>query len=316
MFVGAKSAVVLDPETAEEEAVLAFLGGGGVDVTPMLRVEANAGYFDRGNNELQDVITEKVRLFGASLQVAIHKDEPVGSSIDYKLYRNDPERFGRLFRRAKYPGGLSWIAKAEVTRLAQTLKDPEVSGGTTNQSATAFDVNARVKYNRTRFRFDASFRDLGFILHSTPSLPTFSEFPNEYKKSGNFFAAAGVDHNFIGTGVTLGAIVGIDKPATLETPTGGIPGDTVPGNNRSVAVIRNEGDITVLPQGEDAVAMFAVKATGRVDFAEYFAGLVDVYFALDQNQTRLTREDENDVFRREFGEDRQLGFNFTLQAKF
>jgi hypothetical protein len=62
-------------------------------------------------------------------------------------------------------------------------------------------------------------------------------------------------------------------------PTGTIPGDTVGGEGRSTAVIRNEGDIAVLPAGEDAVAQWAVK----------FVGL---------------------------GEFNQLGMNFTLQAKF
>ncbi|HKE14480.1 MAG TPA: hypothetical protein VKB80_06435, partial [Kofleriaceae bacterium] len=86
-FVGAKSAVVLDRATAEEEAVVAGLAGGGWDITDMFRVEVNGGYFDRGGNELQDVIHEKVRLYGGSVQVALHQGEPITSSVDYKLYR-------------------------------------------------------------------------------------------------------------------------------------------------------------------------------------------------------------------------------------
>src|SRR5690606_15148747 len=237
----------------EEEAVMAALAGAGVDVTDMLRIEANGGYFDRGGNELQDVITEKVRLFGASLQVAVHKDEPVTSSVDYKLYRNDPERAYYLFAREEYPGGVSWLVAAEATLMGQTLKDPEVSGGTTVQVGKAGDINARIKINRTRLRADVQFRDLAFILHSTPSLPTYSDFPEAYDQTANFFAALGVDHNFEGTGLTLGVIGGIDMPATLTTPTGSIPGDMVGGEGESTAVIRNEGDITVLPPGEDAL---------------------------------------------------------------
>jgi hypothetical protein len=315
-FVGAKSAVVLDRETAEEEAVLAFLGGAGVDVTDMFRVEVNGGYYDRGGNELQDVIRERVQLFGGSVQLALHKGEPVGSSVDYALYRNDPERIGYLFLQEKYPGGLTWLVKSEATALAQTLKDPEVSGGTTRQIGLAADINGRVKYNRTRAWVDLQYRDLAFILHSTPSLPTFSDFPEEYEQTGNLFAAVGADHNFKGTGLTLGAVFGVDLPATLTTPTGAIPGDMVGGSGESVAVIRNEGDITILPEGEEALPQFATKIITRIDFAAYFAGLVDVYFALDPNQTRLVRDDADDLFVREFGEQRQLGFNFTLQAKF
>lgn len=315
-FVGAKSAIVLDRETAEEEAVMAGLVGAGVDVTDMLRVEFNGGAFDRGGNELQDVISETVQLYGASAQIALHKGEPVGSSIDYKLYRNDPTRAGALFLKEEYPGGLSWLVKAEATVLSQSLKDPNVSGGTVMQMGYAADLNARIKYNRTRLRADFQVRDLAFILHATPSLPTFSDFPDEYERTPNLFAAAGIDHNFAGTGLTLGIIAGIDFPATLTTPTGSIPGDMVGGGGESVAVIRNEGDITVLPEGEKSLPQYATKFTGRIDFAQYFAGIADIYFAIDPNQTKLVRDDADDLFRREFGEQRQLGFNFALQARF
>ena len=315
-FVGAKSAVVLDRSTAEEEAVMAFLGGAGIDVTEMLRIEVNGGYFDRGGNELQDVIKQKVRLVGASAQIAIHKDEPVTSSIDYKLYRNDPERAQHLFSKEEYPGGLSWLVAAEGTVMGQTLKDPEVSGGTKKQIGKAGDVNMRVKIDRTRLRADLQFRDLAFILHSTPSLPTYSDFPKEYERSPNLFAAVGIDQNIEGTGITVGVIGGVDLPATLKTPTGALPGDMVEGSDESTAVIRNEGDIIILPPGEDVLAQYALKFVGRLDFAESFAALADVYYVRDPNQTRLVRDEPEDLLKREFGEFNQLGMNFTLQAKF
>ena len=69
----------------------------------------------------------------------------VGSSIDYKLYRNEPESIARLFRKEEYPGGLSWLVSAEGTALMQTLKDPEMTGSTTTQIGFAADVNVRVK---------------------------------------------------------------------------------------------------------------------------------------------------------------------------
>jgi hypothetical protein len=315
-FLGAKSAVVLDRASGEEEAVLAGLAGAGVDVTEMLRIEANGGVFDRGSNELQDVINEKVQLYGASLQVALHHREPVTSSVDYKLYRNDPTRVNAMYVKEEYPGGLSWLVAGEATLLGQTLKDPQRPGSTVVQYGRAADVNARIKYDRTRLRADVQYRDLAFILHSTPSLPTFSDFPAAYERTGNFFADIGVDHNFAGTGFTGGVILGIDMPATLTTPTGVIPGDTIGGDGTSTAVIRNEGDITILPPGEEAVPQLAAKLTGRLDFAESFAALADIYYAYDGNQTRLTRDDAEQPLMREFGEFRQLGMNFTLQAKF
>lgn len=315
-FVGAKSAVVLNPATAEQEAVLGFLAGGGVDVTEMVRVEVNGGFFDRGNNELEDVNTEKVQLFGASAQVAVHEGMPVLSSIDYQLYKYDPERIGRIFQKTKYPGGLQWLAMAEATLLGQTLKDPEASGSTTIQWGAAGDVNVRAKLDRVRFRADLQYRDLAFILHSVPSLPTYSDFPAAYDVSPNFFAAAGVDHNWADR-FTAGVVVGVELPATLTSPSG-IPGDTT-AMGESTAVIRNNGQstiITILPEGEEVAAQIATKVSAQLDFGEIYSALVDVYYSYDPNQTRLTRDGPEDLFEYEFGEFNQLGVNATLQARF
>jgi hypothetical protein len=315
-FVGAKSTVVLNPATAEEESVFAVLGGAGVDVTPMVRVEVNGGYFDRGNNELEDVNTETVQLFGGSAQVAVHDGMPVQSSIDYKLYKNDGERIGQLFKKQAYPGGLSWLAMSEVTLLGQTLKDPEKSGSTTKQFGLAGDLNVRMVLNRFRLRFDGQYRDLAYILHSVPSLPTYSEFPKAYAKDPNLFAAAGIDRNWDDR-LTLGLVLGIELPATLKTPAG-IPGDTAAAGE-STAVIRNNGQqtiITVLPTGKSAVPQVAVKASGQLDFGDIYAALVDIYYSYDGNQTRLKRNGPEGLFEYEFGEFNQLGFNITLQAKF
>lgn len=315
-FLGAKSAVVLNPATAEQEAVLGFLGGAGVDVTDMVRFEVNGGYFDRGKNELEDVNTETVQLFGASAQLAVHKGMPVQSSIDYKLYKYDPERIGRLFQRARYPGGVQWLAMAEATLLGQTLKHPERSGSTTIQWGAAGDLNLRAMIGRYRLRADLQYRDLAFILHSVPSLPTYSDFPEAYEITPNFFAAAGVDHNWADR-FTLGVVLGIEQPATLTSPTG-LPGDTAE-TGRSTAVIRNNGQatiITILPVGEEAIPQVAVKTSAQLDFGEVYAALLDVYYSYDPNQTRLTRDGPDDLFRYEYGQLHQLGVNATLQARF
>ncbi len=315
-FVGAKSAVLLDTSTAEQVAKLAFLAGAGVDLSPMLRVELNGGLFNRGSNELEDVNTQDVQLFGASAQVALHDGMPVSSSVDYKLYKYDPERIGRVFQKAKYPGGVSWLAMAEATYLGQTLKDPEKSGTTKIQSGLAGDLNVRVMMDRLRLRLDLQYRDLAFVLHSVPSLPTYSDFPKEYDITPNFFAAVGVDQNFQDR-LTLGAVVGVEVPATLTSPTG-IPGDTTMTGN-STAVIRNNGQqtlITILPAGESVAPQLAFKLTGQLDFGDIYAAVLDVYFSYDQNQTRLVRSGPDDLFRYEFGEFNQLGTNLTLQAKF
>ena len=318
-FAGAKSAVLLDRRTAEEQAALAVLGGAGIDPTDMIRIEVNGGYFDRGYNELVDVNDQKVQLFGVSGQVAFHDGMPVQSSIDYKLYKNNNERVSGLFNPVKYPGGVAWLVMAEGTALFQTLKHPEMTGTTTIQKGYAADVNVRVMIDRIRLRFDASFRTLAYILHSQPSLPTYSDFPSDYTTAPDLFAAIGFDKNW-NDFLTLGVIAGIDKPATL-TSTKGIPGaGTMAGE--STAVIRNNNIdtlITILPVGETAVAQIAVKGIAKLDFGRIFTALLEVFYSYDGNVTRYQRVDPGNPespFEFQFGNFNQLGVNATLQARF
>ncbi len=322
-FVGMKSAVVLDRRTAEQKSALAFLGGAGVDPLqdtpehPGVRLEVNGGYFDRGYNELVDVNDQKVRLYGASVQAAVHHGMPVQSSIDYKLYKFNGERVSGLFDPVKYPGGVSWLAMSEFTVLGQTLKDPASTGTTKVQTGMAGDLNARIMIDRVRIRFDLSYRDLAFILHSVPSLPTYEDFPSVYKITPDFFAAIGADKNW-NDFLTLGVIAGIEKPASLTSPVG-VPGGMtgVPGS--STAVIRNNNIdtiITILPNGYDVVPQYALKGTAKVDFGRIYSALLEVFYSYDGNVTRYVRGGPEEPFQFEFGQFNQLGVNATLQARF
>ena len=320
VFAGAKSAVLLDRRTAEEKAALGFLGGAGFDPNEMIRIEVNGGVFDRGYNELVDVNAEKVQLYGLSGQIAAHKGMPVQSSVDYKLYKNNNERVSGLFNPVKYPGGLSWLAMVEGTMLGQTLKDPEKTGSTTVQKGYAGDVNVRVMIDRIRLRFDASYRTLAFILHSQPSLPTYSDFPSDYTTKPDLFAAFGADINF-NDFITIGGIFGVDQPATL-TSNKGVPGGMTGVTGKSTAVIRNNNIdtlITILPVGKDAKQQVAVKGFAKADFGRIYTALLEVYFSYDPNITRYQRTEPGNPespFSFEFGEFKQLGVNATLQARF
>jgi hypothetical protein len=323
-FVGAKSAVILDERTAEDKSALAVLAGAGIDPTPLVRLELNGGYFDRGYNELVDVDDQKVRLFGGSFQVALHDGMPVQSSLDYKLYKYNNERVSGLFDPVKYPGGISWLAMSEFTVLGQTLKDPEKTGTTTIQTGMAGDVNIRVMIDRVRLRFDASYRDLAFILHSVPSLPTYEDFPAVYKTTPDYFAAVGIDRNW-NDFLTLGVVAGIEKPATLTSPSG-IPGGATGVTGSSTAVIRNDNVntiITILPTGQDAVPQLAIKGNAKLTFGRIYSALLEVFYSHDGNQTQYQRVGctseqacPDAPFQYVFGQFNQLGVNATLQARF
>jgi hypothetical protein len=335
VFVGAKSAVVVDPGDGEQKSALAGLAGAGIDLvqpcqtgTPGckandlgVRAEVNGGYFDRGFNELQDVQDQKVQLFGASAQLSIYKGLPLRNSIDFRLYRFNNEQVSSLFAPEKYPGGFAWMAQAEFTAMGQTLKDPAKTGSTVNQLGYAGDLNVRAKWNRIRLRADLSYRDLAFILHSQPSLPPYSDFPSDYKLKPNLFGAVGADKNW-GDWLTLGVIAGLELPATLTTPKG-IPGQAIgAGSGTSTAVIRNNNIdtlITILPPGEKALPQTAVKFTGKIDFGRIYAAVLEVFYSYDPNQTRYSRvceDPDNCAFAYEPGQFQQLGVNATLQARF
>lgn len=318
-FIGMKSAVVLNRGTNDQVAKLGFLAGAGVDLADnLVRLELNGGYFNRGPNELQDVQTQDVQLFGASAQVAIHKGMPVTSSLDYKLYKNDAERIGRVFQPVVYPGGTSWLVMSEATLLGQTLKDPEKTGSTKIQYGKAGDINVRVVMDRVRFRLDLSYRDLAFVMHSVPSIPSYSDFPKEYQVSPDFFGAVGVDRNWADR-YTLGVVVGVEKPAAFTAPSG-VPGDvfTMPTGNQTV-VVRNNGGATlfsILPPGQKPVEQFAIKGTAQVNFGQIYAALLNVYYTYDGNMTIGTRTGPENEFNFAFGQFNQLGGDITLQAKF
>ena len=291
----------------------------------MVRLEFNGGYFDRGYNELVDVNDQKVILYGASAQVAVHHGMPVQSSIDYKLYKNNNERVSGLFDPVKYPGrpGLARhggvhaaVADAQGSRQDRHDQEPGRAWRATSTSAWMLD--------RTRIRFDASYRDLAFILHSVPSLPTYEDFPSVYTTTPDFFAAAGVDQNWDDF-LTLGLIVGVDKPATLTSPVG-IPGGQSAGTGTSTAVIRNNNIdtiITILPQNKEAAAQVAVKGSAKVTFGRIYSALLEVFYSYDPNVTRYERvgctSDQacpDAPFQYVFGNFNQLGINATLQARF
>ncbi|HEX3762780.1 MAG TPA: hypothetical protein VHW23_28990 [Kofleriaceae bacterium] len=317
-FLGAKSATLVDPRTGVDRSALAVLGGAGIDPVPMLRLEANGGYFDRGYNPLAGYQRDKVRLFGGSVQASIHRGMPLRSSLDYQLYKFHGEAVSDLFAPERYPGGLAWLAQSEFTVIGQTLADPASPGQTTVQSGKAGDLNVRVKLDRLRLRLDLSYRDLGFLLHSLPSLPIGEQLPAGYSATADYFGAIGLDRNW-DDWLTLGLIAGVEKPATLTSPQG-IPGFAPDGMGPTTAVIRSNNvdtQIALLAPGADAPRQYAVKATAKVDFARIFSTLVELFYSYDRTGEHVAPPCAGPCTPSFVaGSAHQLGLNATLQARF
>jgi hypothetical protein len=171
--------------------------------------------------------------------------------------------------------------------------------------------------DRWRFRFDLSYRDLAFIQHTVPSIPSYSDFPMQYQIKPDLFGAIGVDKNWDDK-YTLGVVVGVEKPATFTSPSS-VPGDTTASTGNTTAVVRNNGQstlITILPPGKEAVEQVAVKLSGQVNFGVVYAALINAYYSYDGNLTTGSRSGPEGEFQFAFTQFNQIGMDVTLQAKF
>ncbi|RME26555.1 MAG: hypothetical protein D6806_06030, partial [Deltaproteobacteria bacterium] len=143
-------------DTAQTEMVTNYgsMLGFGVDVEGF-RAELGAGYFTRGTLPHPGVLGRGAYASGFSYQVGYHRGIPIGTSIDFALYKNDPEMEINFFKPEEYGPGVSFVVKHEGSFLWHTLSDPDNYGSTTNQFAMAFDLNLALKVGFWRFHLDA-----------------------------------------------------------------------------------------------------------------------------------------------------------------
>ncbi|MGZ3438601.1 MAG: hypothetical protein ACXVDD_03770, partial [Polyangia bacterium] len=318
-------------------AVYGALAGAGVDIIPEhLRLEANGGYFDRGTNPLffgttvgpmgQTFTDFPVATYGGTMQISAFKGISPTQSADFKLYTNDPMVTAtRYFTRPSYNPGFNWLASAEFTGLGTTLQDVARPNSTTTQFAYAGDVNLRAQFGKVRLRGDFETRSLSYILINQPSLVPYQDFPAGSQVGSELFGVLGIDYFWERIGFTGGVSVGMERPATF-TPPGTLPspltgntGGTL--NTAATIVVRNEGDISILPATDSAgralheVPIFAAKTELREDFLEWFAVILQVYYQNDGNQTHLVKAPDGTSLR-QFNHPNQLGFNLTLSARY
>ena len=80
-------------------------------------------------------------------------------------------------------------------------------------------------------------------------------------------------------------------------------------------MVRDQGDVVILPVGQDVLPAIAAKLMVRQDFLELFAFIAEAYYQYDPNGTRLVTAPDM-TKQRVFEFPHRLGFNFTLQARF
>ena len=136
------------------------------------------------------VLGQPVNARGASAEVVYHKGAPVGGSIDFALYKNDPNKYVNFFKPEQYPGGLAVTVSAEGSILQQTLADPDNFGATKLQNAAAGALQARIKYDKLRLSLLGLVRSLSFIQFNVPGFPPFFDFPNNTTQAPEAFVGS------------------------------------------------------------------------------------------------------------------------------
>lgn len=315
-FAGLKTALILNELTNERETNYGGLFGGGWDITKNLRWEANGGIFQRGVLVRMD--GEPITAGGVSSQLTWHVGMPIGTSVDFKLYKNDPEVYQRFFQPETYEGGLSYSVSVEGTWLTQNVIDPDKLASTTRQDARAGDIQARVKFDKTRLHLTASYRDLAFILFNVPSLVPFQDFPADAEVEPEFFIAGGADYYFESLRLTPGIVAGVQFPASITTElgrnSGTNPAPTSMG--RRTTVVREEGQFVILPEGADVQPIVSVKGTMRLDLSDSMSAAGEVYYTRDPNRATIADNRGGNQQVRVFEDPDALGFNLLLQARF
>ena len=327
VFAGFKTATIvqveqtLTPGTSEVEEIrigqtnYGFLGGGGVEAGDWVHVDLGGGYFQQGKFDLPDVKGEQVYTAGASARVVVHDPGmPVPQSIDFLLYRNDPNKPQLIFKPETYvPGKTTWSVALEGSNLFQNLKDFDEAGATTVQSARAAAIQANMKSGFVRASLTGIFRDLPFVLRNQPSFIPFQSIPKDATTSNELFFAAAADYFIEAAHLTPGLGAGLQLPASFKTTST----DQSSAPIERTVVVREQGNIAILPVNAKAVPIFQARVSLKWDISKILSAIAWAQFVHDNNGTFVERDpNEGTLALRTFVSPDFVGFGTSVQARF
>jgi hypothetical protein len=321
-FLGFKTATIVQPqqvlrggqETDVEvvrvgETNYGFLGGFGVDPHPNFRFDAGGGFFQQGKFDLEDVRGSNVYTYGGSARVVAHDNMPVPTSVDFLLYRNDPNAPMVLFRPEKYePNKVAWSVSAEGSLIRQRLKDFETTGATKQETGIAGALQGVVKAGYLRASLTGIFRNLTFINRNVPGFVPFETTPKDATTSPELFAAGAIDYFFPSAHLTLGIGGGIQFPSTFQS---------VSRDASRTIVIRSQGNESILPLGETRKPIIQSRLQARWDLSEILAFVGWVQAVNDPNGTLVVRDGREGTASLRVPQSAfQLGAGLAVQARF
>lgn len=325
-FVGFKTANIVQPQQvlrpggeSDVETVrvaetnYGVLGGLGVDFTKNVRLDAGAGYFQQGRFDLEDVRGRPVYTYGSSARLVVHDNMPVPRSVDFLLYKNDPNKPMVLFAPEQYtPGQIAWSVSGEAAALGQRLKDFDQAGSLKDQVAMAAAIQGVLKAGYLRLSATGIYRNLNFVVRNVPGFIPFETLPKDAETDPELFGAVTADYHIKELHLTPGIGGGFQLPSTFRSQfnDGGVPA------SRTI-VVRQQGDESILPYNKDRTAVLQTRLSVRWDISDIMAMVLWVQYVRDNNGTLVVRDpSEGTASLRVFQSPDRLGIGTALQARF
>jgi hypothetical protein len=334
VYGGFKTAQIVEPvqilnpgtdndieETSVGNTNYGFLGGFGVDPTSHIRIDGGTGYFQQGRFDLDDVRGKPVYTFGFSGRVVLHDKMPIPQSVDFLLYKNDPNAPMTLFYPERYnPSEVAWNISLEGDQLYQHLKNFDVTGATENQGAAALALQGQLRVGYATFTATGIYRDLNYVERNVPGFIPFETIPAAIGANGQpaattqpeLFGALGGTYYIKGVRLTPGLFGGLQLPSTFQSvfTDGGVPA------SRTI-VVRQQGNESILPYDDGRRPIFQGRFQIRWGISEMLSAFVWVQYIYDNNGTLVVQDpNEGSASLRVFQPPGQLGFASSLQARF
>jgi hypothetical protein len=282
----------------------------------MALLEVGGGYFQAGTNRKPDVVGEPIDAQGVSGRLSVFDGLRPGTSIDFRLYQNEPELFDTYLRTSPaYANSLEWLISLEASYLTQVLGDPDRVGGTLAQAAFAAALNIDLAIEDVDVQLDVVYRDLAFILFNVPSLDPMNAFPEASEQDPEILGALSGQIHLFDSHLTPGLLVGIQVPAVYRGLTPTLPNAPDISAGEQTVVVRNSRNVEPLPAGETALPVYSAKLSLRWDLSPLISMVGQVLYSRDVNQTRLL-DDEFGYATRVFRDPDVLGFGILTQARF
>ena len=304
-FLGIKTSLVDDPAprqdgtepeqpaVAESDVYYGVLGGFGFDFADALRFDLGGGFFQRGKNPMINAYGLEKWATGLSTRLVFYRNADVGTSSEFGLYTNDPLNPRRWMSHPEVAVKPSLTAQVELSYVTQALASPDKVGETVLQPGLAGNVIVRGASGALSGSLNLFVRSPSFILFDVPSFTPNMDFPEESETSNDVFAALGAQYVVPALHLSAGLIAGVQFPATFKGLIPGSAGVADAGGGRTV-VIRDEGMVSILPEGEDPLPVAVGKLALRHGLSESMAAVLEVVFVNDPNQTLVTLSSNRD----------------------